>query len=65
MQHMENAPPLYTAPPLMPGQSAPPVQHASAQDVGEELRELNRLKSEGLITDEEFEQKRQALIGRM
>jgi hypothetical protein len=66
MQQMQNAPPLYQAPPLIPGQTVvPPPQHQSAQDVGEELRELNRLKSEGLITEEEFEQKRQALISRM
>jgi hypothetical protein len=65
MQQMANAPVMYQTAPLIPGQSAPAPQHASAQDVGEELRELNRLKSEGLITDDEFEQKRQALISRM
>jgi hypothetical protein len=66
MQQMENAPPLYTAPPLMPGQSAPPTAPPQrVGDIGEDLRELNRLKSEGLITDEEFEQRRQALISRM
>jgi uncharacterized RDD family membrane protein YckC len=65
MQHMELAPPRYIAPGIVPGQTAPPPAQPHVQDTAGELRELQRLKDEGLITDEEYERKRAALVEKM
>ena len=61
MQYQANAPLQYTAPPLMPNQTptAPP------RNIAEELRELARLKDEGVITGEEYERKRAALVDKL
>jgi hypothetical protein len=65
MHHMELAPPRYQAPPItIPGTTTTPAQ-PPVTDVASELRELQRLKDEKLITDEEFERKRAALVERM
>lgn len=65
MRHMDLAPPRYPAPSLtIPGTAAAPTP-AHVSDVAGELRELQRLKDENLITAEEFEKKRAALVERM
>jgi len=64
MQFQQNAPLRYTAPPIMPGQQAAPPQ-PPVKDVAEDLRELARLKEEGVITEEEYERKRADLVNKM
>jgi uncharacterized membrane protein YeaQ/YmgE (transglycosylase-associated protein family) len=39
--------------------------HERQEDVAEQLRKLNELKNEGLITDEEYESKKADLLARM
>jgi hypothetical protein len=68
MQHMQYAPAVYQAPPIIPSQTAPaapPQQSAGVQNIAEELRELARLRDEGMITAEEYEAKRAALVNRL
>jgi uncharacterized RDD family membrane protein YckC len=67
MQHMDYAPAVYQAPPIIPSQtaSAAPPSTAGVQSIAEELRELARLRDEGMITAEEYEAKRAALVNRM
>ena len=67
MKHMAGAPKVAQMEYVWPWTTAmtPKPVPVKVQDVGEDLRELNRLRSEGLITDAEFEQKRQAFISRM
>jgi uncharacterized RDD family membrane protein YckC len=65
MEFVEGAPMMYQAPPIMPGQSAGTPSRPPVQNVAEELRELNRLKDEKLITEEEYERKRSALAEKL
>jgi uncharacterized RDD family membrane protein YckC len=61
-----NAPRLHLVSYEAPWQAKPPpAQPTSVRSGAEELRELQRLKAEGLITDEEYERKRAALVERM
>jgi len=64
MQHQQYAPTLYQAPPIMPGQ-APAAAGGAVENAAQELRELARLRDEGIITAEEYEAKRAALVNRM
>lgn len=61
MRYQPGAPLLYQAPPLWPN-STPPETVGS---VGEQLRELRRLRDENLISDEEYERKRADLASRL
>jgi len=66
MQHMELAPPRFQAPALsIPGTTAASPAQPHVSDVAGDLRELQRLKDEGLINDEEYEKKRAELVERM
>ncbi len=72
MDYMEFAPPRYTVPPAFPigGTTAappapPPPPAPGVQDVAAELRELNQLKTDGLITEEEYERKRAHLAEKL
>jgi uncharacterized RDD family membrane protein YckC len=56
MRYQPGAPMRYQAPPLFP-QAAPAP---AAADVGDRLRELQRLHEEHLLSDEEYERKRGA-----
>jgi uncharacterized RDD family membrane protein YckC len=65
MSQMEQAPLRYQAPPIIPGQAPAPPPSPQVKDVAEELRELQRLQTDGLITAEEYERKRAALVDKM
>jgi uncharacterized RDD family membrane protein YckC len=65
MDYMEQAPLRYQVPPpISLGGGAPPST-PPVQNVAEELRELNRLKDERLITEEEYERKRAYLADKL
>jgi uncharacterized RDD family membrane protein YckC len=61
---MENAPMLYQSAGVLP-QTGPAVAPATMADTAEQIRELTRLRDEGLITPEEYEEKRAALAARL
>jgi hypothetical protein len=63
MQYMQNAPIVHQAPSIMPEQGA--TAPSGVRTVAEELRELARLRDEGILTAEEYEAKRGQLVGRM
>jgi len=66
MQPQPDAPRRYAAVYAWPWQSSPAaVAPPRVTDVAADLRELTRLKDEGLITAEEFERKRAALVEKM
>jgi uncharacterized RDD family membrane protein YckC len=70
MQHEANAPILYQAPPIVPVQTvvADPgaaKQPETVQGLAQDLRELARLRDEGMITPEEYERQRAKLVSRM
>jgi uncharacterized RDD family membrane protein YckC len=44
---------------------AGPARKESVTDVGEQLRELARLREEGILTDEEYDEKRKELADRL
>jgi uncharacterized RDD family membrane protein YckC len=63
MLRIENAPPRYALPGAAPATVA--AAPGSVQDTAAQLRELARLRDEGVITAEEYEAKRAALVNRM
>ncbi|MBI5287448.1 MAG: RDD family protein [Chloroflexi bacterium] len=67
MRPQPGAPRKYAAVYAWPWQSTSAAASAPARvtDVAADLRELTRLKDEGLITAEEFEEKRAALVEKM
>jgi uncharacterized RDD family membrane protein YckC len=67
VQYQANAPALYQAPPVIPDHFTGTAQTAATKvtDVAEELRELARLRDEGIITPDEYETKRSRLVDRM
>ena len=66
LAHAENAPMLYQAPGVLPQTGPPPPPaHPPIADTAEQLRELTRLRDEGLITPEEYEEKRAALAAKL
>lgn len=71
MEYMEQAPLRYQVPSMIPSGSGgtpipqQPPREPGVQDIAAELRELNRLKEEGLVTDEEYERKRAHLAEKL
>jgi uncharacterized RDD family membrane protein YckC len=63
IHHLDNAPTRYALPGAAPATVA--AAPGSVQDTAAQLRELARLRDEGVITAEEYEAKRAALINRM
>jgi uncharacterized RDD family membrane protein YckC len=61
MQYQAGAPVRYQAPPLF--SQNPPATTVS--DIGEQLRELQRLHQENLLSDEEYERKRSDLVSKL
>ena len=53
------APPVVTPPPWSP----PPTAPALEQDFDDQLRKLAKLKQEGVISEEDFNQKKKSLLG--
>ena len=43
----------------------PPLKSSNVSEYSQKLRELNNMKNEGLITDEEYERKKQQIIDGM
>lgn len=62
IRHLDSAPSQYAMPGSVSTATAAP---GSMQDSAAQLRELARLRDEGVITAEEYEAKRAELIGRM
>ena len=64
-------PPPFAPPVTLPGMDAPPTQQTasgsgtSASNTAEELARLQDLRSRGLITEEEYQEKRKAVIDRL
>ena len=67
LDYAENAPVRYQASGVLPqtGPSAALATANSMEETAEQMRELVRLRDEGLITQEEFEEKRAALAARL
>ena len=71
LEYMDYAPVKYAAPAMFPASSTQPAPPAPAppspgvQDIAAELREINRLKDEGLITEDEYERKRAHLAEKL
>jgi uncharacterized RDD family membrane protein YckC len=61
MRYQPGAPARYQAPPLFP--QNPPAQ--TVPGIGDQLRELQRLHEEHLLSDEEYERKRAELVARL
>src|SRR3954447_7950357 len=57
----EDAPPPQSAPP--PQQYAPPPGGGGSQDVLDQLRQLGDLKSQGVLTEQEFEDQKRRILG--
>ena len=62
MEYVEQAAPRYYSPPIISAQQQPIAPSPHVKDVADELRELQQLKDQGLVTDEEYERKRAALV---
>jgi hypothetical protein len=52
-------PPAVQSPPLQPAA----VSSANSQDIDQQLRKLAKLKDDGIISQQDFEQKKRGLLG--